>query len=308
MNDVSALEQPQHIPFKELSQPQEQHLRQQIYYFTPFVRSIYQILNNEKGKVTKSINPEVISNLKMMAIYYAHAFLSGDYDVVKEQKLVDDIYKTLDKSIDELKKELPNSSENAFNKSDGWVEDHLFGSIPVDQVDSLNLPGGPDFSQGSSEGIMHFFQENRNQLIESVCQFLNNNRGNLPISIFGNVARGVLDGAFIHVGLQRKGIPSTYHFYRVSSHAVNDKDAIIINETVDRNSWGITADSFTARGHSVPLSIKMLDDLHMARGSMYLTYLGEFWKDELPVEHVGLFSTAGMLLKADLSAVKKFLP
>lgn len=172
----------------------------------------------------------------------------------------------------------------------------------------MELPGGPQFNQGTSEGIMHFSQRKRNEIVNSTCEYIQNNRGELPISVFGNVARGILDGAFIFSGLQREHIPSTYHFYRVSSRALDDKEAHILHEDLNKNSWGIAADSFTMKGPSVPLGVKMLSDLALARGSIYVTFLGEYWKDDLPVENEARSDSTGMLFKADLLAVSRFLP
>ncbi|PIY68832.1 hypothetical protein COY90_03800 [Candidatus Roizmanbacteria bacterium CG_4_10_14_0_8_um_filter_39_9] len=308
MNDGHTLEQSPHTPYKELTHQQEQHLRQQIYYFTPFVRGLYQTLVKERTLETKSVPPLILNDLKALTVYYAKAFLNGDFDMSEEQTLVDDIYRTLDLPVEVVQKKIASLSANAFNKTDGWVTDHLFGSVPVSQVDSLELPGGPQFNQGAGEGIMNLSQRKRNELVNSACEYIAKNRGELPVSAFGNVARGILDGAFIFAGLQSKNIPSSYHFYRVSSKAMDDKEAFVLYEDTNKDSWGITADSFTMRGPSVPLSIKMLSDLELARKSVYITFLGEYWKDNLPVEHDALSDSTGMLFNADLPAIQRLLP
>lgn len=119
MSNIFPSEHPPHIHFKELTHQQEQHLRQQIYYFTPFVRGLYHVLVKEKAEAVKSISPAVLGDLKALTIYYADAFLNGDFDIDAEQKLVDNIYKTIGLPLDAVREKIKITGANAFNKTDG---------------------------------------------------------------------------------------------------------------------------------------------------------------------------------------------
>lgn len=225
-----------HIPYKELSREEDLHLKKQVYYFFPFVRSLYQVLLRDRNLSSSEqvIDPSVITNLKSLAIYYGSALVYGNYDIKQEQRLIEELYKNIGKPPDAVREILESVSENKFNKSDGDLEDYLFGTVPTQEIDTLNLPGGPYYNQDTAGGILNLDQEERFDLVENISKYIAQNKNNLPISIFGNVARGIIDGAALFSGLQQNYIQSNFHFFRASPHAIDDDEPVIIYENPDR--------------------------------------------------------------------------
>lgn len=294
--------QPSYI---ELTPQQEEHLARQIYYFTAFIRSVYQLLLQKKEGAPVPLSYTLLDHIKQLALYYAKTYLNGDFQLVREQRLIDELNNSIGISPQDLRTLLLSVSENMFNKSDGCVADFVFGSLPAADIHGANIPFA-DEKMDAANGIMRLNQKRRNELVSGLCTYITQERLGMPVDIFGNVARGVLDGAFLTIGLQKQNVPVVFHLYRASSQAMRDRVAHVLNEE-GSGGWGIAADSMTARGYSVPLSVEMLHQMPFQRRSVYITYCAELWYGTLPVEYV-YRSDSGVILQANLDAIKRELP
>lgn len=291
-----------HLPYRELTREEDGHIGKQMYYFLPFVRQIYECLRKQESGVSSNpINVEVLNDIKELALYYGSGLVYGDFSL-ELQKLIENIFKNAGLPKEELKRQVLNITHNTFNKDDGNLEKYFFGDLPTDEVFSKDLPGGPLYSMGLGEGIAVFRQKDRFDLVQAFTNFAKADLSLPSISILGNVARGVIDAAALHAGLQRNSVKSEFNLYRASSQAMQDSQPHVINEKINSNSWGIAVDSFTAHGKSVPMSIKMMDNAGFKRKSVFLTHMGRHWIDELGVEFQwnhphGEGGWAGTLLK-----------
>lgn len=271
-------------PFKELSRQEDHHLKKQAYYFIPFLRQCYSAVRSNTIDRKSNLNVGVLNEIKNLALYYGAASVYGDFDLRKEQSLINSIFDNSGLNREDFKKIIIGSTLNAFNKTDGYLDEYFFGEKTTEEVYHADLPGAPLYEMGLAEGIAIFDQKDRVDLVEQFSKFIKTNSDQLPISIMGNVARGVLDAAALYAGLQKNNIRSRFNLYRASSQAAGDKTYVVLDEDFDPGSWGIAVDSFTAKGLSVPISIKLMEGVGFKRRSMFLTHMGRKWAQELGVE------------------------
>jgi len=271
------------------SQLEEKYLKRQLYYFTPFVRKLYEATRT--GLIgNPEANPIILGNIKDLSIYYAQAYILGAFNLKKEQANIDNIFQTIDNHLNidftDLKTKLLSISENRFCATDGELRANFFGQQNC-QALIKTLPSSTEKIE-RQVGFLSLNQEMAKNITTKLTYYIQTEQTNhqslSPVSIWGNVARGIFDAACIYVTLQKAQIDSSYHLFRMSPIAFEDKTAITIAEPTSMQGWVIGADSFSAGGTSVTGAIELLSKLNGEATSIFLSYGGCFWENRLSRE------------------------
>jgi len=119
-------------------------------------------------------------------------------------------------------------------------------------------------------------------VIEKIAYYIEGQVGDRPdlepVSLWGNVARGIYEAAIIYAGLQHAGVESSFHLFRVSPFAFSDKAAVLIGEPDKMPGWVIGADNFSGGGRSVTEAIRLFSEFDCEAVSTYLTHGGFLWR------------------------------
>lgn len=280
----------------------ELYLNKRMYYLYPLVRRVYTAILDKGGVPGIITNFEAVPAFEKALIqlvkYYiqlsnAMAAPNWDLEDMYIQELISAISAVLreEESLDPIaiiEKKLGHICENTFTKTDGYFENHVFGSISSQEFLTADLPGGNnEFNMGASGGLLAVMEERRAKILSELTEYIQQHSEELPICIWANVTRGIYDAVHIYEALQAAALPVKLRFYRFSSHAVEDESARFTVEAVEnlKPGWNIAVDSFTAGGKSVPGTAKFLKQLG-GRASMFLTFMGyQYWNDRYTVEY-----------------------
>jgi len=271
------------IESRNLTQKEERYLQRQVYYFFPFLRVAYEFLKREKIS-DQSLVVQSINNLKDLCHYYAGAFVFGEFDLKREQQIIDELFVQMGDAKTELKRKLSELQGNRFNTSDGDPKEYFFGDRSCTDVFNLSEK---EFDMGVGGGLISLKGAERRELLFGLAEYIK--KGKKPdeqLAVWGNVARGAIDGAAIDLVLKRMGIPSEFYLYRMSTQAYKDKAAFSLGEQIQITSdktWSIGVDSMSSGGKSVPESVNYLRALGYPRVSFFLTWSGYTQKKRYPV-------------------------
>ena len=278
---------PANAETQELTREQYNYLSKQAYYFFPFLRKYYAILSRSSAE-DEQFQAESMQRMKDIVLYYGGAFALGEFAIDREQSLIDKLNGTIQKRYteDELYNKFLIVGENTVAKSDGETADYIYGTIPCRDLVNIDLPGAPFYSLGLSGGIIENSGNRRkNSVLNALTSYISEHHADQPVAVWGNVARGSIEAAAIHKKFEQAGIDSSFHLFRASSKAFNDREAFSIAEPTSlTNSWNIAVDTMSAGGNSVPMMRSFLQSLGSNRSSVYLTHGGRFWNKEMPVE------------------------
>ncbi|MDO8497128.1 MAG: hypothetical protein Q7S61_01130 [bacterium] len=267
----------EHLNSQELTRDQETYLRMQLYYFLPFVRRYYELLRISDN-VDENFKKESLSHLKDIAHYYAEALIFGQLNIDLEQKKIEELFLHIGKAYhpqEFRRKMLEEINENTFNKSDGHLKDYFYGDTSCKELEHSNKLEKYPYMFTQPIGIISHSQEDRQDILFSLGNYIKQSRNTLNVSIWGNVARGIIEAAGVHTVLERMAVPAELHVYRASPYAMGDKKFVQIAEPqYTPLQWVIAVDSFSMGGPSIDMTIVMLDSLRASRKSIYLGYGG----------------------------------
>ena len=274
------------IESRNLTQKEERYLQRQVYYFFPFLRVAYEFLKREKIG-DQSLVVQSINNLKDLCHYYAGAFVFGEFDLKREQQIIDELFVQMGDAKTELKRKLSELQGNRFNTSDGDPKEYFFGDRLCADVFNLSEKSEKEFDMGVGGGLISLEGAKRRELLFGLAEYIKKGKkSDEQLAVWGNVARGAIDGAAIDLVLKRMGIPSEFYLYRMSTQAYEDKAAFSLGEQITSDkTWSIGVDSMSSGGKSVPKSVDYLQALGYPRVSFFLTWCGYTQKKRYPIEY-----------------------
>lgn len=218
----------------------------EVYYFLPLVRKVYALMLQHA--IPDEYIPSLISNLKELTQYYAHAFLTEDIQFTQEDELMKALTNNLNLAFHgDLHSYLALIHEGQKYKTDGDIDRFMYGSLNAEAFARTHIVDGrPNYNTGSTGGLLHIQPPHAHEVLTDFAAFVAQERHATPIELWGNVAHGIVDAASIYEYLQRNHIPSSLHLCRYSPHAFRDSETYTIGESANKNAWHIAVDSLVS--------------------------------------------------------------
>ncbi|PJE63949.1 hypothetical protein COU89_00465 [Candidatus Roizmanbacteria bacterium CG10_big_fil_rev_8_21_14_0_10_45_7] len=224
----------------------DEYPHKEVYYFLPLVRKLYALMLQHE--VPEQHNPALINSIKELAQYYAQAFLTDDIVFSQEDQLMTTLMNDLNAAFGhELSNYLSLVHEGQQYKTDGDMDRYVYGSLSAETFARTDISDGRlTYDAGSTGGLLHLKPFQVHDTLSRLATYITEERCNLPVEIWGNVAHGIVDAAAIYQYLQRNNIPTSLHLCRYSPHAFHDTQTHAIEEPYTPEAWNIAVDSLVS--------------------------------------------------------------